>query len=426
MERRRRRAGLMATRRRPAADPPPEPNDELLDTRRDDDELDDGDDLDLVVEQLTGEAEYVVLWRIDGPTSKQEHVDKVPVSRFTAEYVKERHGGGDYIFRAYGEKQRGRPRKMQKYKEFSIDKSIPPKSGSAAVAWKDRRGPSEPATVLNESRRALPEWASTMLAATVPALVGAIVANLTREKVADPLLVELIRSNGKGSGSDPVALQALLADERARAIEIGKQIAGSKRRGGDDDDGMFTVIGQGIETLTEFAAGYRINAETEAKKAGASPSSDAARLSVESGSDAGTVGDVDQTTGRAAMGADASASIGAGGVVNGSVRPWVAAASPYMGMLPLAKKMQPGTAAALISDNLDDEEFADLMADIDDETNGGVLVRIPLYFPALGNVNIDWFRAVIDAIVESAELEEDPPTATDPPPALPEIQTDGQ
>lgn len=414
----------MATRRRPAAPPAPEPNDELVD-ERDDDERDERgdetDDLDLAMEQLTGEAEYIVLWRTDGTTGKQEHVDKVALSRFTAEYVRERHGGGDYMLRAYGPKLRGGRRGVKKYKEFSIDKSLPPKSGSAVSVWKDRYGSTAIVpTMSSDTRREMPEWVRDMLAASVPVLLGAIVTNLTREKTADPLLVELIRSNGKGNGADPVELQRLLADERARAIDLGKQMAGgAKRRDGGDDDGMFAVIGQGIETLQEFAAGYRINAETEAKKATA-PTSSAAQLMVRGDRDPGAM-DHNVTDSNGASSTDgAPTTTGAGGLV----RPWVEAAAPYMGMLPLAKKLKPETAAAMISDNLDDDQFGDLMADIEDETGGGVLTRIPGYFPALANVNTDWFRAVIDAVAASADPEEDePPAAT---PASSETEPDGK
>lgn len=404
----------MATRRapRPAEEPddPPDPLDD------DGPVNEESDDLDMIMEQLTGEAEYIVLWRTDGTTGKQEHVDKVALSRFSAEYVKERHGGGDYIFRAYGAKLKGGRRRVQKYKEFSIDKSLAPKSGSAAAVWKERM-PAESRGGDVEPRRGMPAWLETTLAASVPVLIAGVVAALTKEKTADPLLIELIKTRNTGGSTDPVALQALLADERARAIELGKEMGrGGRRRGGGDDDDeddrdpTIRLISDGITTLSEFAQGYRTNAETEAKKAAAETGSGGA-----TGSDGllpahprdSAVDRLEGNGNRAEASTGAETTPGAGS----AVRPWVEAASPYMGMLKLAKGMSPATAAALISENLDDEQFSDLMADIEDVTDGGILPRLAGYFPSLGNVNIEWFRAVIDEIAATADPIDEPATA---------------
>lgn len=382
------------------------------------DEQQDGadDDLDMLIEQLTGEAEYIVLWRVDGPTAKSEHVDKIPLSRFNSEYVKDRHGGGDYLFRAYGEKIRGRGRRMAKYKEFSIDKSIAPKTGSAAAAWKEKfpvtagYGPGQP---VQPSR--MPPWVETMLAATIPALAAGLVTMITREKQTDPLLLELIRSNNKGSGAaiDPIALQTLLADERARAIDIGKEIAG-KRRGGsgsdDEEEGMWGAVTEGISTLKEFAIGYRQNAENEAKgiKPAATVEDDNANGDGSTAGNRGAVVNDEDAMARLQSGEGVSSPVTTGG----AMRLWVAAASPYMGMLKLAKGMKPATAAQVIVDGLTDDAFNDLMSDVEDETNGGVLVRLPVYFPSLENANVDWVRAVIDEIRELAIFEPSPEEQT--------------
>lgn len=400
----------MAARKQ--ASPPSSVVEEELDPDDVDDDAGNEDDVDLIVEQLTGEAEYIVLWRADGPTAKTEHVDKVPLSRFNSDYVRERHGGGDYLFRAYGTKgPRGR-RGVKKYKEFSIDKSIPPKTGSAAAAWNEKHPAAIGAATGPVARSGLPEWVSTMLAATVPALATGLVAMMTREKTVDPLLIELIKANngGSGKGIDPIALQTLLADERARSIELGKEIAGGKgKRGGgdDDDDGMWGAVSEGISTLKEFALGYRQHAENEAKGITPAIPEDGTRGAIgdgDRGADDVSVADDDRAVAHVGPGAEAAIATRAGG----AMRPWVAAASPYMGLLKLAKGMKPSTAAQVISDGLDDDAFNDLMADVEDTSNGGVLVRLPQYFPSLENANVEWVRAVIDELIATAVPLEDP------------------
>jgi hypothetical protein len=200
------------------------------------------EDLDIVLEELAGEAEYVVLWRLDGPNGKQEHVDKVQMSRFSAEYVTEKHGGGDYIMRAYGSKAKGGTRPVKKYKEFSINKSIPPKSGSAAIEWKKANGQALPSVMPSAPAERSP-WIDVALAA-VPGIATALVGVLTREKQTDPILLALLNKLGtpseNGNSLDPIALQRLLADERERALALGKEIG--ERRGGGEDDGVARVM----------------------------------------------------------------------------------------------------------------------------------------------------------------------------------------
>jgi hypothetical protein len=222
------------------------------------------EDLDIVLEELAGEAEHVVLWRIDGPNGKQEHVDKVPMSRFNAEYVTEKHGGGDYLMRAYGAKPKNGVRPVKKYKEFSINKSIPPKSGSAAVEWKKSNGLAATGPAAPAERS---PWLDVALAA-VPGIATALVGVLTREKQTDPVLLALLNKLGTptegGNTINPVELQRLLADERERALTFGKEIG--ERRGGGEDDGVARVM---ESTLPELVGVFKESVANDRAKAAA-------------------------------------------------------------------------------------------------------------------------------------------------------------
>lgn len=223
------------------------------DVEPDDNGGEDSSDIDAVLEALTGEAEHVVLWRVDGPKGKPEHVDKVALSRFGAEYVTERHGGGDYVFRVYGKVKEGGGRNVLKYKEFSIDKSIAPKSGSALLEWQRVNGVkpgtavAAPAAPSNERS----PWLDVALA-TLPSVAAGVIALLGKEKTTDPVLMALLNkmvSSDNGKGIDPVELQRLIADERERAYNHGRE---SAPRGGGDEDGTARVLESTLPGLVDI------------------------------------------------------------------------------------------------------------------------------------------------------------------------------
>jgi hypothetical protein len=166
---------------------------------------------------------------------------------------------------------------------------------------------------------------------------------------------------------------------------------------------MWGAVTEGIATLKEVALGYRQHAENEkngiapdtaAETAATNPvgilPAGARPMPVDDGSDARGV----------ASGAVATTPLSADGAL--MRRSWVVAAAPYMGMLNAARGLKPERVAALISESLSDDEFNDLMSDYEDTANGGILVRLPEYFPALGNAPTEWVRAILDAIAATA------------------------
>lgn len=352
------------------------------------------DDIDLLVSELAGEAEYVVLWRLDGTSAKQEHVDRVPLGRFNAQYVLEKHGGGDYLFRAYGPKVAGGGRKFKRYKEFSINKAVPPKTGSAALAWNTAHPANTPATAAAGPAPGMPDWIKTILIATVPAVASALVARLGAKREADPLLLELIRNRGNG-GTDPVELQKLLADERDRAIKLGRELAGGG--GGDDEDGGTTkLIGKGLDVLGEVVTQWKSNAT-------GADSATPRLLASDGRGTAGVAGD--STTGISESALPSSTEAG-------TVRPWVQAASGFAGVLSMtAGRVGADTAARIIGDTLDDPAWDDLLADIEDDAAPGFVARVRTYFPGFENVRPEWLQEVAGFVLQMAEGDEDEPTA---------------
>lgn len=211
------------------------------------------DDIDSVLESLTGEAEYVVLWRLDGPKGKQEHVDKVALSRFNSDYVTERHGGGEYLFRVYGPVKAGGGRNVVKYKEFSIDRSIPPKSGSALLEWQKANGIRPTSAANGGASHGSGErspWLDIALA-TLPAVATGLLAVFSKEKQTDPVLMALLNkmvSGDKGGAVDPVELQRLIADERERAYNHGRESAPR----GEGEDGTARVLESTLPGLVDI------------------------------------------------------------------------------------------------------------------------------------------------------------------------------
>lgn len=374
------------------------------------------DDLDALLEELSGEVEYVVLWRTDGTNGRQEHVDKVPLSRFNAEYVRERHGGGDFVMRAYGAKLAGGRRSVKKYREFSIDRSVPPKTGSAALAWKTANPGAAPAPAAGSNGNDGPApWLRDLLTATVPVVVGALVAYATKDKPTDPVLLKLLEMNGGSrDGVNPVELQRLLADERDRAIALGEKIGrgGKRERGegghGDDTTGLLT---EGVRAIGTLAEGWRAKAEAEAE---------AAKIRAQRGG-----GAVPETAG-ALPAASTEHVPSEGAEMPATDRPWIATARPFAGsLMVMAGRVAPPTAAAMIGDVLDDDAFTDLVTDIADETAPGFVGRLRVAFPPLQRVPDQWLLELVASILEQVAPDEESEPATAPGADKPETKGNG-
>lgn len=107
-------------------------------------------------------------------------------------------------------------------------------------------------------------------------------------------------------------------------------------------------------------------------------------------------------------------------MANGPERPWITAARPKSGLLLLAiGNVRPETAADMIADNLSDEQFADLLDDIDSGTPTEFVGRFAQYFGiVLDGPSSTWLLQCAEALkglVEPEDLPESTDSATNGP-----------
>lgn len=104
-------------------------------------------------------------------------------------------------------------------------------------------------------------------------------------------------------------------------------------------------------------------------------------------------------------------------MVDGLERPWVTAARSKSGLLLLSiGNVRAETAADMIADNLTDEQFADLLDDIDSGTPQEFVSRFAQYFGfVLDEPSSTWLLACVEALralVEPEDLPESSDGAT--------------
>ena len=361
-----------------------------LEARRD-------EELESILDEIGSESRIKV-WQVsDG---KSSYAGEMSGAEFSLETLLDTFGGGDKTLAIYQGRQRMTTVKV------SLDPTVPPKNprlklmtgAPAASGSGDVNGI---LTAIAASQLQSANTMTQMMTGMVTAMVSVLGAT---KPVKDPMEIALEMAKvmkGESGGASPADFLSALK----QGMEIGERIGGS----GGDDDGVMSAVNKGLDTLGVIVSGIVQNKQNQ------HPALSAPAVPALPPGPSVNVGDgavfLETPHGPPTPPTEAPP-------VTGTIRPWVAAAYPYIGQLFAAASFLPPSAAAeTISKRLDDEQFSDLMDDISDETNGGFAARLGQYFPhAVGAINPEWFGEVLQILVNEYAADDD-----DAPPPLPGV-----
>jgi hypothetical protein len=356
-------------------------------------------ELEDIIDEIGSESRVRIWQIVDGKTS---FAGEMGGADFTLDALLDAFGGGDKALAIYT------GRTCVSRVRVSLDPSLPPKNPRLPkpVPGVPVTGPSplaDMSAVMTQMMTFQMQSAQSMNT-MMTGIIGALTAVMTATKPAkDPTEIALeIAKAMKGNGGD----DSRTLDMLKFGLDIGERIGGGR----GEDDGVMSAVNKGLDTLGEVVRG--IVEDRRAARALPQPVADVP---------APTATQQQPTTEGApvATGNDES--------VKGAIRPWVAAARPYIGQLFAAWRfMKPNAAAATIADNLDDDQFFDLLDDIQDPDGGGFGVRLREYFPKeVESVDPNWIGEVLSILLsEHVDVEEVPdagqpaaPTQPEPPKA---------
>lgn len=358
-------------------------------------------ELEDILSELGSDARVKVWQLIDG---KSSYAGDMSADGFTLDGLLEAFGGGDKRLVIMQGKTR------VETVAVSLDPSIPPKNprGPKAAAGSSPGG----MDVINIFGALAQQQAqsSSMMMTMMTGIIGALTTVMTTTKQADPIaqaiqIAQVLKPNeGGGSVSEQMAM-----------FREGMQLAERYAGKGEEEDGVMSVVSKGMDTLGVLVNG--LVAERQAKAAavralppGYSPSQLAPTIHGAGDSFDGASGGSDTPPDDA------------GPVM--SIRPWVDAVRPHFAQLVGASKFLPPSAAAdAISKMLTDEQFNDLVDDIENPEGGGFGVRLSEYFPGIGEqVKPEWIGAVLQSLLDEAD---DEASAADAPPNTPPVSGNG-
>jgi hypothetical protein len=332
-----------------------------------------------------GSDSRVKVWQIiDG---KSSYAGEMSGAEFSLDTLLETYGGGDKSLVIY----QGKTKKDTV--RVSLDPSIAPRNPRTArlVAGQPAAGPAGDMSGMFATMMAAQMQSMSATQQMMTGMVTAVTTLMAARPDKDPTdmalkIAEILRPKDNDGGGGSMDLMMSMLD---RGLNIGKAIGA-----GGESDSVMPIIGEGVKTL-----GHLIDGIVTEKKANA----DAIRRGI-----------IPATTSAPATGPTAPAletiTQPVEEIVN--VRPWVDAARPHMGLLlSAARFMSPEAAADTVSRALTDDQFFDLVEDIQDQTAPGFGPRLLAYFPDASSVNPDWIGALVAAVLTSAVEDEDDGTA---------------
>lgn len=313
-----------------------------------------------IASELGSDGRIKVWHIIDG---KSSYAGEMSAAEFTLETLLDAFGGGDKSLSLMQGKV-----KRDTYR-VSLDPSVPPKSPRTLKAVQAAAGivPSQNTDMMALMMKSSMDSANA-INQMMTGMIGALTAMMTATKpTSDPTETALkIITAVKGNGGN-----ATVSDQMAMFRE-GLQLA-ERFADKDDGDGTTQIIAKGMETLATLVDGI-----VSANKAKQNP-----------------VAVIPAPTDPIPPQVEHS-----NGVEPVSVRPWVDAARPHIAALLKASSfMKPPSAALAISEMLTDEQFDDLITDIEDQENGGFGARFTQYFPDVEGINAEWFGQVIHTLL---------------------------
>lgn len=349
-------------------------------------------ELEDILSELGSDARVKVWQIIDG---KASYAGDMSADGFTLDALLEAFGGGDKSLVIMQGKTR-----VEKV-TVSLDPSIPPKNPRTP---KPVPGQPAPGGLDMNNMFALMAKSQMDSAQMMTNVMGGIVAALTTvmgaTRNADPVaqaiqIATVLKPANNGNVSEAMTMFR-------EGMELAERYAGK-----DDDDGVMGVVSKGLDTLTVL-----INGMVEERKAKL-----ARGLPAGGGDSAGQAGGGGDGSGDGGDGGARGDGTSAPSVADGmSVRPWVDAVRPNIGKLLSASSfLPPSSAADAIAKTLSDDQFFDLIDDIQDQTNGGFGERLKEYFPKdIATVDPHWLGEVLQILlsehVDEPGAEDEPAT----------------
>lgn len=344
-----------------------EPTDERTPTdERRDSEFED------ILNELGSDSRIKVWQIVDG---KSSYAGEMAGSEFSLDLLLETYGGGDKTLVIYQGKTR------RDTVRVSLDQSIPPRNPRAA-RLAATQPPVAPTAGLGDLSTLLTTMTSMQMQSmnasqqAMTTILGAVATMMTAKPDRDPTemalkIAEVLRPRD-GGGNDNIERFMGMFE---KGMNVGKAMTGG------DNDSVMPVVGEGVRALGNLIEG--IVAEKKANAAalsrGALPATTTA-----------TNPPAETPPGDAAQPHEDFV----------SVRLWVDAARPHMGLLLAASKwMSPAAAADTINRALAEDHFFDLVDDIEDETAPGFGPRLLAYFPDASQVDPEWIGQLVAVIL---------------------------
>lgn len=368
-------------------------------------------ELEDLLQELGSDGRIKVWHVIDG---KSAYAGEMSLDGFSLDALTDAYGGGDKTLVFY----QGRT-KIDTLR-VALDPSIPvrnpktprpnaaPASGGsslgdmssliAAMAQSSMSSMQMMQTMMMQSS----QMTTTMLQAVATALTA------TKGNDKDPMehalkIAELMKVN-----------TATPASELFSVFEKGMNVA-AKINGGDED-GTLSLAREGLQVVAKVLENNRPQATAHGPRQAAlgagHGTANAGRPNNNGGP--GVVAAGAQSEPQASdAGAGTATDAGATGGVVADVRPWVAAARPAAALLLLSiGNVRPETAADMIADRLTEDQFGDLVDDIESGTPGEFVQRFMQYFQAtLDDNTYRWMLDCVQCLKALIEPDDLPPSA---------------
>jgi hypothetical protein len=340
-----------------------------------------------IVNELGSDSRVRVWQIIDG---KSSYAGEMSGAEFSLDTLLETYGGGDKSLVIYQGKMK------KDTVRVSLDPSIPPRNPRMTRMMAGQVAAS-PAGDMSNMFATIMATQMQGLSATQQMMTGMVTAMttlMTARPEKDPTdmalkLAEVLRPKDGGGGAAVADIMAMFE----RGMNVGKSI-----NGGGDSDSVMPVISEGVKTL-----GHLIDGIVTEKKANA----EAIRRGTLAPSHNPPVPLLAAPVTEVAPPQSHEEPM--------SVRPWVDAARPHMGMLLKASAfLSPHAAADTVARSLSDDQFFDLVADIEDQAPPGFGQRLLAYFPDAAAVNPVWIGELVAVILSDYvkgddESEDDEP-----------------
>lgn len=369
------------------------------------------EELEDILEEVGTSARIKVWQTVDGKTS---YAGEISGADFSLETLLDTFGGGDKTLAIYQGKTKRTTLKV------SLDPTVPvknPRTPKTDVVAAPSSVNSELTGMMTAMAASTLQSAGAMnqIMTGVIGAMGSLMAAARPTKDPTELALEMVKVLRAGESSRETSPSDFLSAFK-QGMEIGEKVGGS----GPDDDGVMLAVHKGLDTLGTIVAGIVENNKNKqpppvmiaapAPTAVVTPSGTAPVPPRESTDFPGQpFGPGDTITTISEPSTQEGATVGA-------IRPWVAAARPFIGHLLTASKfMPPDAAAATIAKNLDDDQFFDLIEDISDQDGGGFGVRLATYFPQVKTVEAEWIGQVVQVLLtEYVEPDDGTPDGTFP------------